>query len=130
MRTIHSENVERFGGSTAFPAATADDAYRRLLRAFLAAQVGFERAQNLRQTLLFALTATSFVLWVLAAWPEVLSVSVRSTSLGVWLLLFAAVLYTWVVELLWLRRSNDARRHLREMAPVPAADTWATEGNS
>jgi len=130
MRALHSETVERFGGSTGFPTATTDDAYRRLLRAFLTAQVGFERAQNLRQTLLVALTATSFVLWVLAAWPDVLPVSVRSMSLGVWLLLFAAVLYTWVVELLWLRRSNDVRRHLREVAPLPAAKTWATEGNS
>jgi hypothetical protein len=68
-------------------------------------------------------------LWVLAAWPELLPVWVRSMSLGVWLLLFTAVLYTWVVELLWLRRSNDARRHLRAMAPPPTANTWATEEN-
>jgi hypothetical protein len=125
MSTLHSGPVERF--ETCAP-VTGDEAHRRLLRAFLTSQVGFERAQNLRQTLLFALTATSLALWLLAAWPELLPGWVRSMSLGVWSLLFAAVLYTWVVELLWLRRSNDARRHLRAMAPPTAAKTWATEG--
>ncbi len=43
-------------------------------------------------------------------------------SLGVWLLLFTAVLYTWVVELLWLRRSNDARRHLRNGTTAHSED--------
>jgi hypothetical protein len=42
------------------------------LRAFLASQQGFAHAHNLRQTLLFALTATSLVPWVFAAWPELL----------------------------------------------------------
>jgi hypothetical protein len=100
-----------------------------LLRAFLTSQVGFERTQNLRQTLLFALTAASMVLWVLATWPELLPVSVRSISLGVWLLLFTTVLYTWGVELLWLRRSNDARRHLHAMARPRTAKRRTTEGN-
>jgi threonine/homoserine/homoserine lactone efflux protein len=130
MSTPHSEPAERFGGPFGCPPTASDEAYRRLLRAFLTSQVGFERAQNLRQTLLFALTATSFALWLLAAWPELLPVSVRSMSLGVWLLLFTALLYTWVVELLWLRRSNDARRHLRAIALPPAAKLRATEGNS
>jgi len=119
MSTFHSETVEPCERSL----TPSDEAYRGLLRAVLTSQVSFERAQNLRQTLLFALTATSLVLWALAAWPELLPVTVRSMSLGVWLLLFTAVLYTWVVELLWLRRSNHARRHRRAMAPPPAAKT-------
>ena len=128
MSVIQSRATERFEGATAWPTAS-DEAYRRLLRAFLTAQVGFARAQNLRQVLLFALTATSVVLWVFAAWPELLGVSARSMSLGVWLLLFTAVLYAWGIELLWLRRSNDARRHLHKSPPPPPARTWATEGN-
>jgi hypothetical protein len=126
MPIVRSEPVERFEGR---PPTASDEAYRRLLQSFLTSQVAFERAQNLRQTLLFALTATSLALWLLAAWPELLPDWVRSMSLGVWLLLFTAVLYTWVVELLWLRRSNDARRHLRAMAPAPTAKMWAPEGN-
>jgi hypothetical protein len=128
MSSVQSETIERFEGATGCPPTAGDEAYRRLLRAYLTAQVGLEHAQKLRQTLLFALTATSFVLWVLAAWPELLGVSARSMSLGVWLLLFTAVLYTWGVELLWLRRSNDARRHIRAMAPGPLQRPWATEG--
>jgi hypothetical protein len=129
MSMVQFQATERFEGAIGCPPTAGDEAYRRLLRAFLTAQVGFERAQNLRQTLLRALTATSLVLWVFTAWPELLGVSVRSMSLGVWLLLFTAVLYAWGVELLWLRRSNGARRHLRTMAPPPAAKMWAVKGN-
>ena len=127
MSIVQSETIE---SATSCPPTAGDEAYRRVLRAFLTSQVTFERTQNLRQTLLFALTATSLALWALAAWPELLGVSVRSMSLGVWLLLFTAVLYTWVVELLWLRRSNKARRHLSAMASLPAVARRATEENS
>ncbi len=130
MSIPHSQPVERFEGPFGCPPTASDKAYRRLLRAFLTSQVGFARAQNLRQTLLFALTATSLALWLLAAWPELLPVWVRSMSLGVWVLMFTAVLNTWDVELLWVRRSNDARRHLRAMAPAAVANKMcATEGN-
>jgi hypothetical protein len=75
MSSVHSEIFKRFErpiGSP--PRATRDEAYRRLLRSFLTSQVGFERAQSLRQTLLFALTAMSLALWLVAALPELLPV--------------------------------------------------------
>jgi hypothetical protein len=117
-----SETIRRPAEAPSRPPIAGDEAYRRLLRAFLTAQVEFERAQSLRQTLLFALTATSLVLWVFTAWPELLGVPARSLPLGVWFLLFAAALYTWGVELLWLRRSNDAHRHIRATTASPTTE--------
>src|SRR5262245_7923317 len=96
MSIVQSEIIERFGSTTDCSPTASDGAYRRLLREFLTAQIGFERAQNLRQRLLVALTATSLILWVFSVWPESLGHPVRSMSLGVWLLLFTAVLYAWV----------------------------------
>jgi hypothetical protein len=120
------DQSEEFKGS---PPAADDEAYRQVLRAVLASQIGFEGAQHLRQQLLFVLAPASAVVWVLAAWPGVLPLSLRSTLLGVWWLLLAGVLYAWVVELLWLRRSNAARRDLRAMAPPTTGKRRAAEGD-
>jgi hypothetical protein len=121
-----AEQPQAFGGS---PPTGDDEAYRRALRAVLASQMGLDRAQELRQKLLCAFVPASSIVWVLAVWPDGLPVAVRSTLLGVWWLLFTAILYAGFVELLWLRRSNAARCELRAMArPQARRDRPASRG--
>ena len=62
MSSIHSEIFEQYErrvGSPPTASTAGEEAYQRLLRAFLTSQIAFERAQNLRQTVLFVLTAMS-----------------------------------------------------------------------
>jgi hypothetical protein len=104
-----SDRLVRPAELTQFSFCPGDEEQRRALRAFLASQFSFERAQRTREDLSFVLGLAGALVWALAMWPGIFPAVISSTLLGGWAVLLLATLYVCFFEWLWWRRSRQAR---------------------
>ncbi len=88
------------------------------LRTALAAHAALERAQRLRDTVLYLLVAVSAPVWLAAVWPEWPWPGSRRFALTLWAVAAVALVLAVISERSWQRRCLRALTPQRPSRPA------------